>query len=47
MNIKELIIQEIEQTPESILKEVLDFIWFLKLKDKSISAILITGHRLF
>jgi hypothetical protein len=35
MSIKELIIQEIEQTPEFLLKEVLDFLRFLKLKDKS------------
>ncbi|MEQ8958491.1 MAG: hypothetical protein RLP02_11295 [Coleofasciculus sp. C2-GNP5-27] len=35
MSIKELIIHEIEQTPEFLLQEVLDFLRFLKLKDKS------------
>ena len=32
MNTKELIIQEIEQVPEPLLDEVLDFLRFLKAK---------------
>jgi hypothetical protein len=32
MNTKDLIIQELESTPESILKEILDFVRFLKVK---------------
>ena len=32
MNAKELIIQEIEQVPEPLLDEVLDFLRFLKAK---------------
>lgn len=32
LSIKELIYQEIEQVPEPILVEVLDFLQFLKLK---------------
>ncbi|PAX52916.1 DUF2281 domain-containing protein [Brunnivagina elsteri] len=32
MSLKELIIQEIEQTPEFLLEEVLDFLQFIKVK---------------
>lgn len=32
MNAKKLIIQEIEQVPEPLLEEVLDFLRFLKAK---------------
>jgi hypothetical protein len=32
MNIKEQLINEIEETPELLLSEVLDFLHFLKLK---------------
>lgn len=32
MNTKEKLINEIEQTPESLLSEVLDFLHFLKTK---------------
>ena len=32
MNLKELIIKEIEQSPDYLLTEVLDFIQFLKAK---------------
>lgn len=32
MNAKDLIIQEIDQVPEPILEEVLDFLRFLKTK---------------
>lgn len=32
MNVKKLIIQEIEQVPEPLLEEVLDFLRFLKAK---------------
>lgn len=32
MNTKDLLLQEIEQTPELILDEVLDFLRFLKTK---------------
>ncbi|HEY9651009.1 MAG TPA: hypothetical protein V6C95_10130 [Coleofasciculaceae cyanobacterium] len=32
MNVKELIIEEIEQAPEFLLEEVLDFLQFLKAK---------------
>lgn len=37
MNIKELVIKEIEKTPEPILEEVFDFIVFLKNKSNIIS----------
>ena len=33
MNIKEILISEIENTPESVLSEVLDFVYFLKEKN--------------
>lgn len=32
MNIKEILISEIENTPEPVLSEVLDFVCFLKEK---------------
>jgi hypothetical protein len=32
MNTKDLIIQELEATPEPILNEILDFVRFLKVK---------------
>ena len=32
MNVKELIIEEIEQAPEFLLEEVLDFLQFIKAK---------------
>ena len=32
MNIKEILISEIENTPEPVLSEVLDFVYFLKEK---------------
>ena len=32
MNLKDVIVQEIEQVPEFILEEVLDFVRFLKVK---------------
>jgi hypothetical protein len=32
MSLKELIIREIEQTPEFLLEEVLDFLQFIKVK---------------
>ena len=35
MNTKILIIQEIEQVPEPLLEEVLDFLRFLKAKQSS------------
>ena len=31
----ELIVNEIEQVPESLLEEILDFIRFLKIKDRT------------
>ncbi|MDZ4872109.1 MAG: hypothetical protein CLLPBCKN_001497 [Chroococcidiopsis cubana SAG 39.79] len=34
MNTKELLLQEIEQVPEAILDEVLDFLRFLKTKNE-------------
>ncbi len=34
MNTKDLLLQEIEQVPEPILDEVLDFLRFLKAKHK-------------
>lgn len=34
MNTKDLLLQEIEQTPEPILDEVLDFLRFLKAKSE-------------
>jgi len=34
MNTKELLMQEIEQVPEPILDEVLDFLRFLKTKNE-------------
>lgn len=34
MNTKDLIIQELEQTPEPLLTEVLDFLRFLKAKQE-------------
>lgn len=34
MNTKELLLQEIEQVPEPILDEVLDFLRFLKAKNE-------------
>ncbi|MCC7571899.1 MAG: DUF2281 domain-containing protein [Candidatus Methanofastidiosum sp.] len=37
MNIKDLVIKEIEKTPEPILEEVFDFIVFLKNKSNIIS----------
>jgi hypothetical protein len=37
MNIKELVINEIEKTPEPILEEVFDFIVFLKNKSNIVS----------
>ena len=37
MNIKELVIKEIEKTPEPILEEVFDFIVFLKNKSNIVS----------
>ncbi|MGL4620932.1 MAG: DUF2281 domain-containing protein [Chroococcidiopsis sp.] len=33
MNTKDLLLQEIEQVPEPILEEVLDFLRFLKAKE--------------
>ena len=33
MNAKDLIIQEMEQVPEALLEEVLDFLRFLKTKE--------------
>jgi hypothetical protein len=32
MSLKELILQEIEQTPDFLLEEVLDFLQFIKVK---------------
>ncbi len=32
MSLKELIFQEIEQTPDFLLEEVLDFLQFIKVK---------------
>jgi len=34
MNTKELLLQEIDQAPDSILNEVLDFLRFLKAKQQ-------------
>ncbi len=33
MNTKQIIIQELEETPEAVLVEVLDFLRFLKAKE--------------
>lgn len=32
MSLKEKLLQELEQTPDSLIQEVLDFLRFLKLK---------------
>jgi hypothetical protein len=34
MRLKELLIQELDQTPEGVLAEVLDFLKFLKAKSR-------------
>jgi hypothetical protein len=34
MNVKELLIQEIEEVPDFLLEEVLDFVHFLKAKHR-------------
>ncbi|MDZ8054360.1 MAG: DUF2281 domain-containing protein [Aulosira sp. ZfuVER01] len=36
MNIKEILLQEIESSPESLLEETLDFLRFLKTKQTSV-----------
>ncbi|QIR38962.1 DUF2281 domain-containing protein [Tolypothrix sp. PCC 7910] len=36
MTIKDILIQEIESSPESLLEETLDFLRFLKLKQESV-----------
>nr|WP_290224276.1 DUF2281 domain-containing protein [Trichocoleus desertorum] len=38
MTAKELIIQELEKVPESLLEEVLDFLRFLKMKQERAHA---------
>lgn len=45
MTPKDLIIQELDHTPDSILEEVLDFLHYLKLKQRQSKAIrIISGE---
>lgn len=39
MNTKKLIIQELQETPEPLLNEILDFVRFLKIKQTRKAAI--------
>jgi len=44
MSIKDLVIKEIEKTPEPILEEVFDFIVFLKNKSNIVPETAILGE---
>lgn len=44
MTTKDLIVQEMEQTPDIILEEVLDFLRYLKQKHQSTASVLVISE---